>query len=203
MANSFRQNGGNKLRRFALGVAIIILAGSFLSVPASAQEASPGAASENAAEKTRDLQRARANRGTSPDRVVVVYDAATAASETQPNRLRARQQAGARLLRAETRSAGTSCASTRATQAPLRSDCGGRPACPTPMPIPIATVALLQRPRAAEQWGLPRIQAPAVWDTTQGQNIKVAVLDCGIHGSHPDYRSRRARVQLHRRPDPG
>lgn len=35
-------------------------------------------------------------------------------------------------------------------------------------------------------WGIRRIRAPGLWPRTQGQGIRVAVLDTGISGSHPD-----------------
>ena len=71
---------------------------------AFAQEAAPTSlvSPESAADKARDLQRAIANRGASPDRVVVVYDSNVGQSEANPNRQRARQVAGGRLLRADT-----------------------------------------------------------------------------------------------------
>ncbi len=36
------------------------------------------------------------------------------------------------------------------------------------------------------QWYLPKINAPIAWDTTQGSNITIAILDSGANGSHPD-----------------
>lgn len=37
-------------------------------------------------------------------------------------------------------------------------------------------------------WGVSRIQAPSIWSRYQGGAIRVAVLDTGISGSHPDLR---------------
>ena len=41
-------------------------------------------------------------------------------------------------------------------------------------------------PYAAYAWGVTRIGANQVWGTSTGSGVKVAVLDCGIHGTHPD-----------------
>ena len=38
-----------------------------------------------------------------------------------------------------------------------------------------------------DQWGLPKIAAPAAWDITTGSNITVAVVDTGIYLSHEDF----------------
>lgn len=40
-------------------------------------------------------------------------------------------------------------------------------------------------PALPNQWGLARIQAPAAWDTTQGNGVIIAILDTGID-DHPD-----------------
>ena len=34
-------------------------------------------------------------------------------------------------------------------------------------------------------WGLKQLEIPKLWETTQGQEINVAVLDTGVHGEHP------------------
>jgi subtilisin family serine protease len=39
-------------------------------------------------------------------------------------------------------------------------------------------------------WGLKRLEIPKVWETTQGQNVTVAVLDSGVHGDHPALKGR-------------
>ncbi len=41
-------------------------------------------------------------------------------------------------------------------------------------------------------WGVQRIEAPEVWDTTSAAGIKVAVIDTGIDYSHPDLQERYA-----------
>ncbi len=37
-------------------------------------------------------------------------------------------------------------------------------------------------------WGIARVNAPAAWATTQGEGVRVAVLDTGIDANHPDLR---------------
>src|SRR5579859_4741785 len=46
--------------------------------------------------------------------------------------------------------------------------------------------AVTNDPYAAYAWGVTRIGANQVWGTSTGGGVRVAVLDCGIHGSHPD-----------------
>ncbi len=42
-------------------------------------------------------------------------------------------------------------------------------------------------PRYSEQWGFPKINAPAAWDITMGSSdVIVAVIDTGIDQDHPD-----------------
>lgn len=35
-------------------------------------------------------------------------------------------------------------------------------------------------------WGVAKVKAPQVWETTEGAGIKVGILDTGIDGKHPD-----------------
>jgi subtilisin len=39
---------------------------------------------------------------------------------------------------------------------------------------------------AETPWGVVRVNAPNAWAKTQGQGVRVAVLDTGIDGNHPD-----------------
>lgn len=41
-------------------------------------------------------------------------------------------------------------------------------------------------------WGVRRIEAPLVWDTTSAEGIRVAVIDTGLDYSHPDLSARYA-----------
>jgi subtilisin family serine protease len=41
-------------------------------------------------------------------------------------------------------------------------------------------------PYAQYAWGIPKVGANQAWGTSTGSGVKVAVLDCGIHGTHPD-----------------
>ncbi|SMB99785.1 subtilisin [Thermanaeromonas toyohensis ToBE] len=46
-------------------------------------------------------------------------------------------------------------------------------------------------------WGVERIGAPAAWERTMGDGVKVAVLDTGVDSSHPDLRGNlKRRVNL-------
>ncbi len=38
-------------------------------------------------------------------------------------------------------------------------------------------------------WGIARVNAPAAWAVTQGEGVKVAVIDTGIDCAHPDLRA--------------
>ncbi len=53
---------------------------------------------------------------------------------------------------------------------------------------PVQTMdAVPDDPLYPDQWGYPAINAPEAWDIHVGsQDVTVAVLDTGIHGTHPD-----------------
>jgi subtilisin family serine protease len=40
-------------------------------------------------------------------------------------------------------------------------------------------------PRLARPWGIDSVKAPGAWNTTQGQSVRVLVLDTGLDSSHP------------------
>lgn len=55
--------------------------------------------------------------------------------------------------------------------------------------IPAASIP--NDPYYKSQWHLPRIQAPAAWNTTVGDSgLIVAIIDTGVDGTHPDLASK-------------
>src|SRR5687768_3119653 len=89
--------------RAVMLAATLVVAGQVGTSQASfAQTVPPAGAGDivdDPNEKAADLQRAVANGGVSPDRLIVVYGNGTAVGD--PVRLRARQQVGGRVLRAD------------------------------------------------------------------------------------------------------
>ncbi len=172
---------------------LAILAGSLLLVlsllsPLAARTALADGDSidqEDAAEKAADLSRAKANGDVSPDRLVIVYERPSSPSD--PERARVRSRVGGRLVRADRVLArdvvrvSDGRAADRAIAA--RRERGVRDAYPDR--IARADLAV-NDPLLSQEWGLAKIQAPTAWDTSQAQGVKVAVLDCGIHATHPD-----------------
>ena len=45
-------------------------------------------------------------------------------------------------------------------------------------------------PRWTDSWGVAAINAPNIWAFTQGEGIKVAVIDTGVDANHPDLAGR-------------
>jgi thermitase len=152
------------------------------SSPALAQ---PFQTPDDPTQHAADVRRAEANGGVSPDRLIVIYTDATGLSD--PIRVNARRTVGGTLLRAEAsiprdvlRVAGGNAVSAAER---VRHMAGVRDA----YPDRIVSIAMtVNDPYLRKEWGLAKIQAATAWDASQGVGIKVAVLDCGIHASHPD-----------------
>ena len=49
---------------------------------------------------------------------------------------------------------------------------------------------ILEREAAEVPWGVRRIRAPEVWARSQGEGVKIAVVDTGIESNHPDLKGR-------------
>lgn len=45
-------------------------------------------------------------------------------------------------------------------------------------------------PYLGSQWHLPKIGAPAAWDSSQGNGVTIAILDSGVDPTHPDLKDR-------------
>lgn len=55
-----------------------------------------------------------------------------------------------------------------------------------PFSSPLSAGCASIRTKQIVPWGIARIQAPGTWSKTEGQGIRVAVLDTGISRTHPD-----------------
>ncbi|MBV9595213.1 MAG: S8 family serine peptidase, partial [Chloroflexi bacterium] len=143
------------------------------------------APTDDPAQKVIDLQRAKRAADVSPDRLIIVYDAAGTADSVA--RARLRQSVRAQLLRSDhggsrevvrVLSANAAAVAAQLKQSPLVVDA---------YPDHVVSLTLTpDDPLFPQQWDLPKISAPTAWDTTEGNNAAVAVLDCGVHSNHPD-----------------
>ena len=50
----------------------------------------------------------------------------------------------------------------------------------------MAPAATVTDPSYGSSWALPKIQAPAAWDSANGSGVTIAILDTGVDSSHPD-----------------
>jgi thermitase len=169
-------------RLIAVALLVVVLTALVPAFGVAAQNDEPN---DETAQKAGDHARARANGGRSPDRLVIVYDSAP--GREHPARQLVRARVGGRVIQAD-RSVGRDVIRVRngdAEQlaAQLRRTAGVRDA----YPDQVVHVALaVDDSLLGSQWALARIGAPTAWDTAQGAGVAVAVLDCGIHASHPD-----------------
>ena len=54
----------------------------------------------------------------------------------------------------------------------------------------VALSATSNDPYFGSEWHLAKIGAGSAWDVSQGSNIRIAILDTGVDGTHPDLASR-------------
>jgi thermitase len=151
----------------------------------SAGSLGASATAQEHAQKAADVRLAAANRGISPNRIVIVYGRGVGRNDAR--RLNARHAGGGELLLADAkvsrdvvRIGGSNAA---AVAARIRRLPGVRDA----YTDRLSSITLsVNDPLMGREWGLSKIKASTAWDTTEGNGVKVAVLDCGMHASHPD-----------------
>jgi thermitase len=170
-----------------LGIQLILTgaSGGIPTATATSQSADEVVDQDTPAQKVIDVGRAHANGDVSPDRLVVVYDPTV--DVNAPERTRVRQSVAgmllhaSRALRRDVLRAPNGDAAVVAQR--VRSLPGVRDAYPDRAAHATWTV---NDPMLSSEWGLGVIQAPTAWDSAQGAGVTVAVLDCGVHTSHPD-----------------
>ena len=164
---------------------VAVLASVTLS-PAQAETPSTAQRVAERVQKALDLQRARANRGVSPDRVVVVYETPVAESDAHPDRRRARQQLGGRLLRADVELGRDVIRVPAGNAEVIAQRIRLLPGVEDAFADPLATLsATVNDATPSSQWGLFRILGDMAWEATTAQDVEVAVLDCGVY-AHAD-----------------
>ena len=170
----------------ALALPLIAAVGPTVAhATASAADVEDSIDLETPAEKAADLARARANGNRSPDRLVVVYQRPTRVDD--PERVRVRQQAGARVLTANRTLQRDVLRVPNGAAEAIAQRVRALPGVIDAYPDAVAHADLtVIDPRLGDEWGLNTIQADAAWNTSQGAGVRVAVLDCGVHTAHPD-----------------
>ncbi|HEY0587564.1 MAG TPA: S8 family serine peptidase, partial [Pseudoduganella sp.] len=56
--------------------------------------------------------------------------------------------------------------------------------------VRVLVAATLNDPYLGSEWHIGKIAANTAWDTAQGSNVTVAILDTGVDSNHPDLASR-------------
>lgn len=180
------------------------------SATAMAVLASLGMASATAAplSVSRDASTVAAAASAAPARIIVRYKDNTAAAATSAGKSRVLSQAAGRTSSAALKAASFQHRRKLAVGADLFT-VGGRPsraelqtlvsALRADPAVEFAEIDEMMRPAAAPndqyfaqyQWHLQAtpggINAPAAWETSQGEGVIVAVIDTGILPAHPDF----------------